>query len=144
MRLGLGTSGLKVLQRSVLDVADFLAADRPKSSVLKNRRQLSRMAIQAQEAMGQRNLTVIADRGYYQSEEIYACDEAGITPYLPKPHTSPNQSKGLFARDAFHYLPKNDEYRCPARKRLIWRFQTVEHGLTLTPSFFVFKLKHYL
>lgn len=96
-----------------------------------DRRQLSRMAIKAQAAMGKSKLTVIADRGYYQSEEILTCDEAGIMPCLPKPHTVPNPSKGLFDRSAFRYLPTQDVYRCPAGKRLTWRFQTVEHGLTL-------------
>jgi hypothetical protein len=33
-------------------------------------------------------LDAVADRGYFNSEEIRACEEAGITVTLPKPMTS--------------------------------------------------------
>ena len=33
------------------------------------------------------NLDAVADRGYFSSEEILACEEAGITVTLPKPMT---------------------------------------------------------
>ena len=36
------------------------------------------MAKQAREAMGVQELTAVADRGYFKSEEILACHEAGI------------------------------------------------------------------
>lgn len=38
-----------------------------------DRRQLSRMAIQAKAAMGTEELVAIADRGYYNGDEIVAC-----------------------------------------------------------------------
>jgi hypothetical protein len=38
--------------------------------------------------MGVETLDAVADRGYYASEEIRACEEAGITVTLPKPMTS--------------------------------------------------------
>jgi hypothetical protein len=39
-----------------------------------DRSQLSRMAKQAQEATSVRELTAIADRGYFKGEEILACE----------------------------------------------------------------------
>jgi hypothetical protein len=60
-----------------------------------------------------------------------ACDEAGITAYVPKTHTSNNAAKGLFRREDFRYLPETNEYRCPAGERMIWRFRSVEDGKTL-------------
>ena len=68
------------------------------------------------------NSTVVADRGYFKGEEILACDEAGITTYLPKPQTSGSLSKGLFSKRDFIYRPADDEYECPAGERLIYRF----------------------
>ena len=53
-----------------------------------NRDQLSNMARQAQAATGHKALTAIADRGCFKGEEILACGEAGITPFVPKPLTS--------------------------------------------------------
>ena len=38
--------------------------------------QLSGMARQAREAMSHQTVTVIADRGYYQGEDILACERA--------------------------------------------------------------------
>ena len=92
---------------------------------------LSPMAKQARAAVGKKHVTVLADRGYYSSQEILECDRAGITPLLPKPQTSNNRANGLFDRRDFRYLPRSDEYRCPAGERAIWRFSCIEHGLTL-------------
>ena len=76
-------------------------------------------------------LTVVADRGYYRSEELLACDRAKITTYVPKPQTSGNRAKGQFDRDQFHYIAEDDEYECPAGERLIYRFTREEAGKTL-------------
>jgi hypothetical protein len=72
-----------------------------------------------------------ADRSYFKSEEILACEKAGITTYLPKPQTSGNRAKGQFGRDAFRYLAEEDAYECPARQRLPWRMSTHDKGRTL-------------
>jgi transposase len=93
--------------------------------------QLVPMAKKAGEAMHTEELTATADRGYYKGEELLACDEAGITAYVPKTHTSNNAAKGLFRREDFRYLPETNEYRCPAGERMIWRFRSVEDGKTL-------------
>jgi hypothetical protein len=76
-------------------------------------------------------LTVLADRGYYKGEQILECEQAGIKTLVPKPQTSNNKSAGLFDKADFLYVPSNDEYQCPAGQRAIWRFTTLEHGLTL-------------
>jgi transposase len=96
-----------------------------------DRSQLSPMAKQAGEAMDTEDLTVIADAGYYKNEELLSCHEAGITANVPRPLTSANQAKGLFRRKDFHYKPEEDEYRCPADERLIWRMTSEENGLKL-------------
>jgi len=96
-----------------------------------DRDQLAPMAEQAREAMGIEDLTAVADRGYYKSEQLLACEESGITTILPKPLTSNNPSKGFFARDDFRYVPESNEYRCPAGERLIWRYRRSEGGRIL-------------
>jgi hypothetical protein len=40
-------------------------------------------------------------------------------------------AKGLFDKRDFRYIPRRDEYRCPAGQRAIWRKTTVEDGRTL-------------
>ena len=96
-----------------------------------DRDQLAPMAEQAREATGLDALTVVADRGYFKSEQIRHCDEAGITPIVPKPLTSNAGAEGRFDKRDFIYIARDDEYRCPAGKRAIHRFTTVENGLTL-------------
>lgn len=96
-----------------------------------DRDQLSSMAKQAREAMGTQDLTAIADRGYFKSDEILACHEAGITPIVPKSTTSNAKADGRFDRADFIYDAEKNEYGCPAGERLIWRFATVEKGLKL-------------
>jgi transposase len=93
-----------------------------------DRRQLSRMAIQAKEAMGTQELVAIADRGYYNGDEIVACEAAGITPVVSKPMTSSARSEGRFDKEDFVFDHATGEYRCPAGSRLIWRFARVEDG----------------
>jgi transposase len=57
--------------------------------------QLSGIAIQAQAVLGVDRVKVVADMGYYHGEEINACEEAGIEPYVAKPLTSANRKVGL-------------------------------------------------
>ncbi len=55
----------------------------------------------------------------------------GYHALVPKPLTSSNKAAGLFDKADFRYIPARDEYRCPAGKRAIWRFTTVEEGMTI-------------
>lgn len=96
-----------------------------------DRRQLANMAKQAKAALTVDELTVVADRGYYRSEELRDCEEANITTYLPKPQTSGNQAKGLFGRDAFRYIAEDNEYECPAGQRLPYHMTTQDKGRNL-------------
>ena len=98
------------------------------TSVGSDRSQLAGMAKQAKEVLQQPSLDVVADRGYYNGDEIRACEQAGIDTYLPKPKTSPNKAKGLFDRAAFKYIEQTDEYQCPAGERLTHRTTSTEKG----------------
>ena len=41
------------------------------------------------------------------------------------------KAAGLFDKADFRYIPSKDQYRCPAGKRAVWRFTTVEDGMTI-------------
>ena len=96
-----------------------------------DRDQLSSMAEQAREAVGVDELTVIADRGYFKSEQILECTRSGIAPIVPKSMTSNSLAEGRFDKQDFIYIAKDNEYRCPAGQRAIQRFTTLEAGLTV-------------
>jgi len=96
-----------------------------------DRSQLANMSKQAKAVIGTDQLDVVADRGYFKGEEILDCEQAGITTYLPKPQTSNNVAKGLFAKRDFIYNSESDEYRCPAGEHLIYSTSSVEKGQTI-------------
>jgi transposase len=126
---GTGIVGYNV--QTAVDVKHHLIVAHEVTNVGIDRSQLSSMAKQAREAIGTSELTVVADRGYFKSEEILACHEAGITAIVPKTVTSNATADGRFGRADFIYDPENNEYRCPAGQRLIWRFDSIERGLKL-------------
>lgn len=96
-----------------------------------DRAQLARMGKQAKAVLRMETLEAVADRGYFDSEEILACDAAGITVTLPKPMTSGAKADGRFGKQDFVYTAADDVYRCPAGERLIYRFTSVESGLNV-------------
>ena len=91
--------------------------------------QLSEIAIEAKEALGVVDeVKVVADMGYYNGEQIKACEKESIEPYISKPLTSANTKLGLFGKEKFVYDPEKDCYRCPAGEELTYRSDSVERG----------------
>ena len=123
---GTGLVGYNV--QSAVDSKHHLIIAHQVSNVGSDRSQLSPMAKEAKSVMGTRRLKVVADKGYYNGEQIRDCELAGIVPYIAKPKTSPNKAKGQFDRSAFRYIKDNDEYQCPAGKRLTFRSERTESG----------------
>ena len=125
---GRGTSIVGYNVQTAVDTRHHLIVAHEVTNVGNDRSQLENMAKQAQDATHCDDLSVLADRGYYNGEEILACDKAGITAYVPKTQTSNNQARGLFGKRDFIYQPEEDEYACPAGERLIYRFTRQEAG----------------
>jgi len=128
---GRGTGMVGYNVQTAVDVKHHLIVAHEVTNVGHDRDQLSSMAQKAREATGRSELTVLADRGYFKGEEIFDCERTGIKTLVPKPQTSNNKARGLFDKADFRYIAAKDEYRCPAGQRAIWRFTTVEDGLTL-------------
>jgi transposase len=63
-----------------------------------DRAQLSTMGKEAKAVLEVETLEAVADRGYWDREEILACDQAGVTVTLPKPMTSSAKFKGRFVQ----------------------------------------------
>ena len=126
---GTGIVGYNV--QTAVDAEHHLIVAHEVTNTGSDRHQLYHMAQHAKAAIGAETLKVVADRGYFTSEEILACEQSKITTYLPKPQTSGSPKKGLFSKRDFVYHADKNEYTCPAGERLIWRFKTQEKGLTL-------------
>ena len=96
-----------------------------------DRSQLANVAREAKAVLQVDKLEAVADRGYFNGEEILACEQAGIRVTLPKPMTSGAKLEGRFGKQDFVYLPDEDVYRCPAGERLKYSFTAEEHGQKL-------------
>jgi hypothetical protein len=126
---GSGMVGYNV--QAAVDTKHHLIVAHEVTNVGSDRSQLSAMAKQTKAALETEALDAVADRGYFNSAEILACDEAGITVTLPKPLSSGSKAKGRFGKQDFVYLAADDVYLCPAGERLIYHFTNQEKGLTL-------------
>lgn len=126
---GTGIVGYNV--QTAVDAKHHLIVAHEVTNVGIDREHLSSMAKQARTAMDAGEITAIADRGYFKGEQILACHEAGITVIVPKTTTSGAKFDGRFDRADFIYDAQKNEYRCPAGDHLIWRYATIEDGLTV-------------
>ena len=126
---GSGMVGYNV-QNSV-DTKHHLIVSHEVTNSGSDRAQLSGAAEQARTAIGSETIEAVADRGYYAGEEILACEEAGITVYLPKPMTSGAKAAGRFGKQDFVYVGEDDVYLCPNGERLTYRYTNEEAGKML-------------
>jgi transposase len=126
---GSGVVGYNV--QTAVDTKHHLIVTHEVTNVGTDRSQLARMAKEAKATLATESLDVVADRGYFSSAEILACEEAGITVTLPKPMTSGAKSEGRFGKQDFRYVAEADLYICPAGEHLKYYYSNEENGLVL-------------
>ena len=113
---GTGIVGYNV--QAAVDAEHHLIVAHEVTNVGSDRAQLTSMGSKARDATGCAEVTVLADRGYYNGDEVLACEGTGILPCIPKTHTSGNARRGLFTVADFIYDAGKDHYTCPAGKHL--------------------------
>ena len=126
---GSGIVGYNV--QVAVDTKHHLIVTHEVTNVGTDRSQLAHVAKETKVMLEVENLDVVADRGYFNSEEILACEKAGITVTLPKPMTSNSKAEGRFGKQDFRYVAEEDIYICPAGERLAYHYTTEENGLVL-------------
>ena len=126
---GSGLVGYNV--QAAVDTKHHLIVTHEVTNIGNDRSQLSKMATRARDAMDKRRLDVLADRGYSTAPRSRRAAKPGSTPLVPKPMTSNAKAEGRFNKTDFIYIAKDNEYRCPAGQRAIYRMTTIEHGLKL-------------
>src|SRR5213595_4174435 len=126
---GSGVVGYNV--QVAVDTEHHLIITHEVTNVGSDRSQLAHVAKETKAALEVEKLDAVADRGYFNSEEILACEEAGITVTLPKPMTSNSKAEGRFGKQDFRYVAEEDIYICPAGEKLTHHFTNEENGLVL-------------
>jgi len=126
---GSGVVGYNV--QIAVEAGHHLIVTHEVTNVGTDRSQLAHVAKETKATLEVEKLDAVADRGYFNSEEILACEEAGITVTLPKPMTSNSKAEGRFGKQDFVYVAEDDVYLCPAGERLSYRYTNEEDGKTL-------------
>ena len=81
--------------------------------------QLAPMMRAAKAATESEELCVLADKGYYNTEQLKQCEDESTTVYVPIPKQSQRRGKdGRFGTEDFRYDAEQDVYVCPANQKL--------------------------
>ncbi|MHB1392571.1 MAG: transposase [Clostridia bacterium] len=80
--------------------------------------QLSEMSIRAKNVFEADNLKALADKGYYNADDLRACEKAGITTYVSKQAFANSTGEIEFYLDKFKYDKERNIYICPAGQEL--------------------------
>src|SRR5262249_25573754 len=113
---GSGVVGYNV--QTAVDTEHHLIVAHEVTNVGNDTAHLANTAQAAKTALDVDKLEAVADRGYFNGEEILACEQTGITVTLPKPQRSGAKSEGRFGKQDFVYLANENAYRCPAGEKL--------------------------
>ena len=126
---GSGVVGYNV--QAAVDTTHHLIVAHEVTTSGSDRSQLAPMSKMTKAVLGVGKLDVVADRGYFTSEQILECVEADVTVTLPKPQTSNNKLRGRFVKSDFRYVASKDVYICPAGETLKFYYTNEEKGLRL-------------
>ena len=124
---GSGIVGYNV--QTAVDTKHHLIVAHEVTNVGNDRAQLANMAGQAKAAMGVETLDVLADRGYFEGDEVRACEAIGVTPYVPKPLTSGAKAWTSASRTS-STTPKTT-LSLSRQEALTYRYTSVEKGMTM-------------
>ena len=115
---GRGTGMVGYNVQTAVDAEHHLIVAHEVTNVGNDRTQLKSMGRKAQLATGCADLTALADRGYFNGEQVLACEGTGILPCVPKTDTSSGTKRGFFTRYDFTFDAEQDHYTCPAGEKL--------------------------
>jgi transposase len=79
---------------------------------------LERMSEKVKDVLGVEEFVHLADKGYYDGEDIAACEGKGITCLVAKPKPGGSKKSEDFTLDKFIYDKDTDCYTCPCQSQL--------------------------
>jgi transposase len=94
-------------------IVDFTVTNNPRDNGM-----LHEMSEQAKEVLEVQELVNLADKGYYYSEDIAACEGSGVTCLVAKPKAGGEKKADGFEHKDFKYDKEKDIYICPCQKEL--------------------------
>ena len=79
--------------------------------------QLHKTAKSVKDNLGLKEMIVPADKGFYDTDDIKACEDDGILTVVAKPDKA-EEKKGYFKKEDFIYEKEEDVFICPAGQKL--------------------------
>ena len=114
--------------QGVVDSKHHLLAVTEVTQEASDQGQLAGMVEKAKAELQIDQAEVVADAGYYKSEDIKACQDLGIEPHVPAANNSPSERRGLYGKADFQFEAQSNTYRCPAGGLLKYRRTTQDKG----------------
>jgi len=115
---GRGTGMVGYNVQTAVDAEHHLIVAHEVTNVGHDRTQLAPIALKAQEATGCEEITALADRGYFNGEQVLAFEGTGVLPCIPKTLWPSIAERGFFTRQDFIFDAEKDYYSCPAGAEL--------------------------
>lgn len=113
--------------QSAVDSAHHLIADIAATTQPNDMGLLNEVGQRAKEVLGTEQLTVVADGGYYSTNDLKAAEAQGLTVHVPAP-VDQMPKAGYFAREQFSYDKERDEYTCPSGQQLLRHEDCAQDG----------------
>ncbi len=102
--------------QATVDEKNALVIDQYVTNAPTDQGELSKATERAQKILSNKDLTVLADKGYYNGENLEKCFSMGATPIVSR-QNSPKR-EGMYSLDDFTYDKENDTFTCPQNKIL--------------------------
>jgi transposase len=104
--------------QTVVDSKHHLIVDFDIAERSDDKGNLFTMSEKAKEVLGVQTLTNLADKGYYDGEDIAACEAAGVSCLVAKPRPGGTKKEEGFTRRDFTYEREHDCYACPCKNQM--------------------------
>jgi IS5 family transposase len=85
--------------------------------------QLHKTAKAVKDNLGLKEMTVLADKGYYSTDDFKKCHDDNITTIVAKPEDHKRAGKETLNKSNFRYDKENDCYYCPAVQILRFAYE---------------------
>ena len=113
--------------QTVVDSKHHLVVDFDLSEKANDKGSLSGMSQKAKEVLEVETMTNLADKGYYDGEDIAACEKIGVRCLVAKPKPGGVAKPEGFGRESFIYDREANCYVCPGGKTLVYK-RTQKHS----------------
>src|SRR5450756_416957 len=118
--------------QATVDAKNNLILDYEVTNEGNDKNQLNEMATRAKYILEVESLEVLADKGYYNPEEIRKCTENNIIPIIPelkpKQFKEGNVPEPKFYENQFKYDATKDVYTCPGGRELAFSGESIKNN----------------